>query len=221
MFARKDENRSRLSTLLSLAGSLNVLAVLWDWVEDHLAPSVQSGMYEVLDFDAHLELHDTDGKVTTLAKTETVKFLQDNIIAYQDQAWGHGDIFSTYQCAPGHAVDRYQEGNHYRILISLRESKQRGDTETFHITRTIEDGFTEETEFFQTRIEHKTRKLSMRVTFPMRRFPQSATLLEQNANRTTPLGSEHIQSLPNGQQRISWQIDHPRRFEVYSIRWTW
>src|SRR5215212_5915172 len=91
-----------------------------------------TGSYEVLDYETKLELLDPEGKLVRYTKHQKVKFLQDNVIAFQDQAWGDGEIFADYQCSPGYPVDRYRDGNKYHILISLRETKNRGDIETFH-----------------------------------------------------------------------------------------
>jgi len=30
-----------------------------------------------------------------------VRYLQDNVIAYRDQAWGDGEILVDYRCTPG------------------------------------------------------------------------------------------------------------------------
>lgn len=133
------------------------------------------GMYEVLEHDAWLELRDAGGRKAIYHKRQRVRFLQDNIIAYQDQAWGDGEVFAAYHCAPGVPVDRYREGHRWRVLISLRETKNRGDVEAFHIERTILDGFTGDVEDFQTEIAHATRRLSLSDVFPRNRFPKEVT----------------------------------------------
>ena len=64
------------------------------------------------------------------------------MIAFQEYARGDGEIFAEYRCAPGVVVDRYQEGDQWNVLISLRETKSAGDIQDFHTTRTIKGGFT-------------------------------------------------------------------------------
>ena len=66
------------------------------------------GVYEVLEYETTLELRDTKGKIATFKKHERVRYLQDHIIAYQDQGWGDGKILGNYQCTPGVPVDRYR-----------------------------------------------------------------------------------------------------------------
>ena len=46
-------------------------------------------------------------------------------------------------------VDTYRDRNKYRVLISLRETKNRGDIVDFHIDHTIKDGFTRSVEDYQ------------------------------------------------------------------------
>ncbi|MBZ0285026.1 MAG: hypothetical protein K8L97_30100 [Anaerolineae bacterium] len=177
------------------------------------------GPYEVLEHRVTLELKDDKGKKAIYYKDQKVRFLQDNVIAYQDKAWGAGNIFADYKCSPGVVVDRYREGHRYRVLISLRESKKRGDLETFHIERTITDGFTRPEEDFQTDIDHRTHYLSICVIFPKNRLPQDVRLIEQNATRSRPL--DHHQVLADGRVQIIWETKHPQLYESYILAWHW
>ncbi len=188
----------------------------------HLLPARKpEGMYEVLDYEAELELLDTRGKKAILGKLQQVRFLQDNIIAYQDKAWGDGNIFADYKCSPGVAVDRYREGHRYRILISLRETKKRGEETAFQIERTITNGFTKDMEDFQTEIDHQTRSLTMSVIFPKTRPPRQVTLIEQNTTHSVVLDHQHYTTLPDGREQVTWKTDRPRVFEAYILRWEW
>lgn len=179
------------------------------------------GMYEVLEHHARLELHDAKGKKATYFKDQKVRFLQNHIMAYQDQAWGDGNIFADYKCSPGVAVDRYQQGNVWRILISLRQTKHKGDLETFHIERAIEDGFVKSVEHFQARIDHPTQHLFMSVIFPAKRFPKHMAIVEQSSNRTIELNASNIQTLPDGQTLAIWSMEYPKVGEAYNLRWEW
>lgn len=179
------------------------------------------GMYEVLEYHARLELHDTKGKRATYFKEQRVRFLQNSITTYQDQAWGDGNIFADYRCSPGIAVDRYQQGNVWRILISLRQTKHKGDIETFHIEREIEDGFMKPVEYFQARIDHPTQRLTMSIVFPLKHPPQRVTIVEQGTSRTTELNASSIQTLPAGQTFVTWSMEYPKVGEAYNLRWEW
>src|SRR4051794_36852337 len=55
----------------------------------------RTGMYEILVYESTLELLDPQGKNAVFHKHQRVKFQQDNIIAFQDYAWGEGtNIFA-------------------------------------------------------------------------------------------------------------------------------
>lgn len=179
------------------------------------------GIYEVQDCRMQLELRDARGKSAVLEKRLQVRFAQNNVIAYQDQAWGDGDIFHTYSCRPGFPVDTYRDGHRFRVLISLRETKNRGDREEFRIHRTIQNGFVRDTEDFQIEIEHPTRQLELTILFPHSRPPQSVKLVEQNAGRTILLAGDSVQQLPDGRHEFRWKSWDLRPNEAYIIRWEW
>lgn len=215
---------TNLLNILQALTSLRLVALIdvFARIADKLFPMRRNeGMYEVINHEVCLELKDTGGKTSIYTKRQRVRFLQDNIIAYQDQAWGDGDIFAEYRCSPGIPVDRYREGQRYRILISLRETKNRGDIEGFHIERTIKDGFTRPTEEFQTQMSHRTLALAMTVIFPAKRRPRHVWLIEQNAFRTMPLGVENQHELPDGRFSVSWETNVPILHESYIMRWEW
>ncbi len=209
--------------IVALLGSdfIDVLGVLWRLGRRILSLKTHEGMYEVLEYESRLELLDAKGEKAILHKRERVRFLQDNIIACQDQAWGDGDIFAEYRCSPGVAVDHYREGHRYRILISLRETKNHNDIEEFLIDRTIHRGFTKAVEDFQIEIDHVTRQFSMSIVFPLKRCPKQVSLIERNATRTTPLEAQNQMTLPDGRRQVTWSTDHPRLFESYILRWEW
>lgn len=200
---------------------IGMLGVLWRLGKRILAVELHEGMYQVLDYEARLELMDAKGDKAILYKQERVRFLQNNILAYQDQAWGDGQIFADYQCSPGVMVDRYREGHKYRILISLRQTKNRDDLEEFHIQRTIRNGFRKKTEDFQIEIDHPTRQFAISVIFPRQRTPHLVSLIEKNTTRYLPLQAENRHLLPDGREQWVWRTDKARLYEAYILRWEW
>lgn len=179
------------------------------------------GAYEVLSHSIELELCDVKGERAVYCKRQRVRFQQNNVVAYQDIAWGDGDIFAEYDCSPGEAVDRYREGHRWHVLISLRETKNWGDELLITIRRVIKGGFTGEREDFQTEINHPTRLFSMSLIFPVERPPQRVSLIEQNLDRTTTLDARYIHTLPDGRQHVTWETKRPRLFEAYILAWEW
>ena len=202
--------------LVSLLDDLTDLAV-------HLLPFLPSpapGAYEVLDHSATLDLQE-GGKLAIYRKRQRVRFLRDNVIAYQDSAWGDGDIFAEYRCSPGVAVDRYKSGHRYQILISLRETKNRGELSDIVIERTIHDGFTKSREDVQTEVNHRMHHLRLSVIFPPDRSPLRVFIMLQNANRSLPIGEQMWTRTKEGRVQVSWETKKPRLFEAYRMVWDW
>ena len=83
------------------ADVLKLVGKAWDAIRTKLHPRSPTGMYEVLEYESTLELLDAKGQRATFHKREKVRYLQDNVIAYQDQAWGDGEILLQYRCTPG------------------------------------------------------------------------------------------------------------------------
>ena len=85
---------SPMGALQWLADFIDALRRLRDKVGYH-------GMYEILDYDATLELKDPAGKKAVLTRRQVVRLLQDNVVAIHDHAWGDGRLFARYRCQPG------------------------------------------------------------------------------------------------------------------------
>ena len=129
----------------------------------------------MLDYRSSLELLDVTGKNAHFTKRKRVRYLQDNIIAYHDQAWGDGEILLDYRCTPGTAVDRYRLGYKTYVLISRREVKNKGDVDTFHSEWRIRHGFLRKTEQWETHVQQPTRP------------PLRAMLIKSNRQRSVSL----------------------------------
>jgi hypothetical protein len=85
----------------SLAGGtdqfiLALISDLYGWGKSFIQKITMPGMYEVVNYETTLEILDAKGKAAILTKIEEVRFLQNNIIAFQDQAWGDGKILKDY-----------------------------------------------------------------------------------------------------------------------------
>lgn len=179
------------------------------------------GTYEVLSYRATLELLDAKGKTSIFKKQQRIKLLQANIIAFEDYAWGDGDIFVDYKCSPGVPVDRYQEGDRWNVLISLRETKNPGEITNFYIERTVKNGFTTAEEAWQVEMRNRTRYLKLEIIFPKERRCKRALLVPRNHHSSTRLGPDHFSELPDGRQVLTWETDKIKRFEIYTLRWSW
>ena len=179
------------------------------------------GMYKVLDYESTLELLDDQGQQARFEKHERVLYLQNNILAYQDQAWGDGEILIDYQCSPGTVVDQYRPGRKTYLLLSLREMKERGNVDEFHITWKLQNAFLREQEQWDTEVRHRTKRMQIQIIFPKSRPPKRVWLIEYLRRRTTPLPPEHMQQLPDNRWSVKWETEKPRLHEEYTLKWEW
>ena len=179
------------------------------------------GLYEVLEYESTLELLESSGKLARFSKRQKVRYLQNNIIAYQDQAWGDGEILINYRCSPGVPVDRYKLGHKTLILISLREIKQRGDVDEFNIQWEIKNGFRQGQESWETEISHTTRRARIHVIFPPDRPPIRAFFIETSRHMGKLVMNENRRQLADGRWQVTWEIERPRLNERYILKWTW
>lgn len=137
---KRNQYLSRLPRWVTIALDLpwfEIAGEIWKIGRKVMRGFSNEGMYEVLDYESTLELKDKRGENAIVRKREKVRYLQDNIIAYQDQAWGDGEILLNYRCSPGTPVDRYRPGHKTYILISLHDVKNRGDIDEFKTFRSL------------------------------------------------------------------------------------
>ena len=115
-----------------------ILSDMYQWGKSYVQRLRKPGMYEVLNYESTLGILDDEGRMGLVRKVEEVRFLQDNIIAIQDQVWGINNSISDYICSPGLPVDLYQSGHKIFVIISLREIKSEGDIEIFNFEWKLE-----------------------------------------------------------------------------------
>jgi len=200
---------------------VEILAETWKLSRKLLNGLTSEGIYEVLNYEMFLEMHDTKGKNATYRKQQEVKYLQNNVIAYHDQAWGDGKILQGFRCSPGKDVDRYRWGHKTLILISLRRIRNRGDEDHLHIKWNMKNTFTRKTEEWTTSVSHRTRKININVIFPKKRPPLRMTMIEVNRQKDTDLGKDHLKHLPDGRWQVTWEKEKPHLYEDYTFRWEW
>jgi len=198
----------------------NVLDV-WNLVDQLRDKISYHGMYEVLNYDATLEIMDPGGQTARLVRHEVIRFLQDNVVAIHDHAWGDGEPFAEYNCQPGVPVDFYEDGSKWNVLISLRETKKRGDVLDLWIERVIEGGFPEGHEWLETEVDHRMKHLKLAIIFPRDRHCQRATLTRKSTHATVALGGQHFAFLSDGRQKLTWETSRPKLHDLYTIKWSW
>jgi hypothetical protein len=200
---------------------IGALAELWKLLRRIASGLSEEGLYEVLEYEATLELSDKDGDKAQFRKREKVRYLQSQTIAYQDQAWADGEILLDYHCTPGVPVDNYRPGQKTYILISLREVKRRGDIDVFNIEWGIRNGFLRPSEQWETEVSHRTTKVKVQLMFPKQRPPFRVSVVDGVSLRAEPLPEDAQVQLPDGRWLVTWETDQPRLYGRYVLKWDW
>jgi len=200
---------------------LEVLGDLWRIGRKIIRGFASEGFYEVLDYECGVELKDREGNKAKIYKREKIRYLQDYITSFQDQAWGNGEFLINYKCSPGIPVDQYQLGHNTYKLISLRDFRNRGDTDEFNIEWDMRNSFLKPIGFWGTAINEKTKRIKIVIVFPIDRPPLRASIFEKNLQRTYLLSKDVQKKLPDGRYAIIWEKANPRLYEDYILRWEW
>lgn len=212
---------NRLFELLLAPSSIELYADIWKATKKVWRGLSNEGMYEVLEYRATYEIKDKGGNVAHFKKQQKVRYLQDNIISYRDQAWGEGEILLNYKCSPGVKADEYRLGHKTIILISLREMKQKGEIDEFNIEWDLKNSFLSSNEYCTTEISHRTKKVVVEVIFPINRLPKRAAIVESTRNHEKVLEQDAFKRLPDGRLRVRWESTKPRLYERYILKWDW
>lgn len=220
----QDNDSLRLKLLAMILGLpwLEFAGNVWKIARKIIRGLSNEGIYEVLEYECTLELKDKEGKQAKIHKRKKIRYIQDYITTYLDEAWGtNGEILLDYQCSPGIPVDEYRLGHKTYKLISLREFRNKGDVDEFNIIWNMRNGFLLPTGFWGTAINQRMKKLRVKIIFPKNRPPLQFAVTESNLKRTRALGKEAQQKLPDGRQMVVWENDKPRLYEDYILSWEW
>lgn len=157
-----------------------ILSDLYQWGKSTIQKLRKPGMYEVLEYRSTLEIMNCDRRIGKFQKSERVRFLQDNIIAIQDQVWGFDKTVSKYKCSPGKQVDFYQLGHKTFIVISLRELRSINDEVDLNMQWKLRGLPIGKSGTWETFINQFTNKLILEIVFPKERPPIRTWVVEGN-----------------------------------------
>lgn len=190
---------------------------LWQGMADE-------GMYEVDEHEVTIALHDAKGKLAIYHKRQQIRYRQNHIIALQDEVWSDGKPPEDYQCSPGVVVDQYHPAQTKQtviMLISLRDVRQKGDTDLFESQCSIKDCFSGIEGFWQTVINHRTHQATINAIFPEPRPPHKVWGVEALSKRRHKDLHQSLRQLADGRWQVSWLIERPRLNERYTLHWLW
>ena len=205
----------------SLNVILMILGDLYSWGKSWLSKINKPGMYEVLEYHSILELKDEEGRQAKFSKVEIVRFMQNNIIAIQDQAWGYQKDVTNYQCSPGIPVDVYSSGHKTFVVISLREVKSKNDEEQFNLQWDLQGKPIGTHGLWDTYIENYTTIMTQKIIFPEKRPPIRLWVVEGKQKKHIELNKNKLTQLADRRWQVFWIKKNPRLYETYTIKWEW
>ena len=198
-----------------------ILSDMYQWGKSYVRRLRKPGMYEVLNYESALEILDDEGREGRFSKMEKVRFLQDNVIAIQDQVWGIKNSISDYGCSPGLPVDFYQSGHKTYVIISLREIKSKDDLEILNFEWKLKGKPVKKFGYWETFINRSTNNLEIKIIYPKHRPPIRVWVVERNKKKTIELNEKNLTQLPDKRWQIVWEKKNPRLYENYTMKWKW
>jgi hypothetical protein len=175
--------------------------------------------YEVLSYDAVVELMDPEGREAVYVRKEHIRFLRDHVSTLEDYGWGSGIAFAGHEVYPGSLAQRQIIGSRLRSTVRLTHRYRRGDELTFSVERVIKNGFISPSEcWLEAELYHPVQHVSLRVILPGTRAVQAARLVRPGRPGSMGLRVKH---LPRGRQCISYDDRHPAQGQRYTVLWEW
>jgi hypothetical protein len=180
------------------------------------------GLWQIVDDIDEWDIQDDRGAKVVLTKTRKLRFLQNGVFAIRDWAWGSGKFDQNYSCEPGFAADHFWHDGRHNVVVSLRETKRRGDIESFVIKREFTDSFCEESETVHAEIMTETEQLTIKVIFPTSRPPKKAWASRRKDEAANKKHKKlDIHGGVDGRQFITHTLTRPDLGENYVVGWDW
>jgi hypothetical protein len=172
--------------------------------------------YVILNYEATLTLHDGEGSVATVERTQQVRFQQTGVAAILDHLWGDGVGLSEYLNSAGMLRESFKDEGRRHLVIGLRRPMAKGERLEFTVQRTARAAFHHDEEWLETTIDHPIARLGQTIIFPRERPCQRAELIY--CGEGFPL---HVQVAPDGSTQLRVRIPQPKPDVPYLIRWRW
>jgi hypothetical protein len=181
-----------------------------------LPEGLMTSPYEILDYQGTLTLLDPEGCQAIFNRTQTIRFLQDAVSSILDHLWGDGVSLAHYHNSAGQLSESFRDGDRRHLVIDLARAMRRGETLSFDVERTAMVGFTGDSEWLETTIDHPIHHLGQEIVFPPERPCLWAELVA--ASMIIPLRPF---GTSDGRTRLRFSIPHPEAHTPYLVRWRW
>lgn len=175
--------------------------------------------YEVLSYDAAVEVMDSSGHEATYSRRERIRMLRDGVSTIDDYGWGSGIAFAGHEISPGKLVKRQIVGSRLRSTVRFPQRYRKGEELTFSVERVIKNGFISPSEcWLEADLYHTVRKVSLKVILPGARPVRTARVIRPGIPGSRRL---RVKVLPDGRQRVAFNDRNPAPGRRYTLVWDW
>lgn len=172
--------------------------------------------YEVMEYDATLDMEDPHGMRATFTRTQKIRFLHDGVSAVLDHFWGDGITVGSYSTDAGMIERTLTDSRRRHVVLRLKRPMRRGEELTFSVTRTVFAGFTNEHEWLSTQVDHPVHRLKRTILFPIKRACRTAVLLGPGGQ--LPI---HPQIRADGRAELKFEVLDAGSSTPYVLVWHW
>ncbi|GEM_PF-1110961 len=209
---------SWVTIVLSNAATELLLRLLKHWTPKLPLPFRPSENYEVLNYEASIEVKDSRGFRAIYSKRQKVRFLRDNVTTIYDYGWGTGNAFASHRIQPGRVVERKKVGLRYRTLVMLPEPQNKGDELTMSVQRMVKSKFTGKDNWLEAEVYCRIRRMRLSVILPATRPVGRAWMGQRLEAKQVPIS---VKPMSQNRQRLEANISKPRIGDMYTLFWHW
>lgn len=174
--------------------------------------------YVNVSLSLHLRITDRAGARAALERRQVVRFVSTETGVIRDLIWGDGDVVRGYTLSGARLMGKRAEGSTTALLLVLPKSPAAGQRAEVRSTRFIRGALTRPQEFFEVRVERRTERLALKVSFPKTRPPTDVW-----ASTDPP---EAVRALPvrlggDGRAYVHWRPTSVKVSAIYRLAWNW
>ena len=161
-----------------------------------------------------------DKKNMTFRKKLTLKALKNNTDCYHDRYFwtGHGDTTVVSEHNDQEYAETIRKDVYQEYVINFDRNLKKGEVIVTSIFFTLEDLDNKAIPFLSTTISEPTDYLSMKVKVPVSfRIEKAIAEIFPCADSYIPVKTEIILFDKDGEAK--WEVNNPKRFHLYSLRW--
>ena len=181
--------------------------------------------FQVLYSKLAWQIHDEDGKSSSMILSQTLKCLHNNIYTFKNTSYGDSDSIS-FDSSVGKPIHTFFDGGKRFDIFFLQRVYNKGDVFNINIEKKMENAFTENEEWIENEIDHLMDQVELSISFPKNRNPKEMDTIWlihkfAGSTKTILLPETCFSRSESGNLIITYRVKKPRLGSTYQIRWRW